>query len=59
MSLLEFQLPDIMLFGTGELPYLQPDTQALQLLQFPELTSSQLPTFHKLLEINLTWFSII
>lgn len=60
MSLLEFQLPVLMLFGMGELPYLQPDTQALQLLQFPELTSSQLPTFHhKLLEINLTWFSII
>lgn len=58
MSLLEFQLPVLMLFGMGEHPYLQPDTQALQLLQFPELISSQLPTFHKLLEINLTWFSI-
>jgi hypothetical protein len=59
MSLLEFQLPTLMLFGMGEHPYFQPDTQASQLLQFPELTGSQLPTFHTLLEINLTWFSII
>lgn len=59
MSLFEFQLPLLILFGMGELPYFQPDTQALQLLQFPELTGPQLPTIHKLLEINLTWFSII
>lgn len=43
-----------MFAGMGEHPDFQPDTKALQLLQFPELPGSQLPTSHKLLEINLT-----
>lgn len=60
MSFLESQILVLMLFGMGEAPYFSSLTPKLcGSYRFQGLGASHLPTFYKLLEINLTWFSII